>query len=157
MTTETTTTRCWCGGQIAWDGVKARCYDSRFHDPAATGEPTQIQTIYVAGPMTGYPDCNYPAFHEAAQALRDVGFTVVNPADGLAEGEGLHYVDFLREDLRAMLDCDAVATLENWWGSVGARNEIQVAGLLKMPIRPVDEWVMRKRAVDKIAGLGVGA
>ena len=27
-------------------------------------------TVYIAGPMTGLPDFNYPAFHAAASAWR---------------------------------------------------------------------------------------
>ena len=37
--------------------------------------------IYIAGPMTGRPDLNFPAFHAAATTLRDAGFDVVNPAE----------------------------------------------------------------------------
>ncbi len=145
----TNPTKCWCGGTVSEyrlsndEGPFAtewRCDDSAYHDPTATGAPTEITTIYVAGPMSGYPDNNYPEFNRVAKALREIGYTVVNPAEF---GNGRHYVDFLREDLRLMLDCHAVATLENWWESTGARNEVNVAGLLKMPVRSYVEWLER--------------
>ncbi|WP_457825134.1 DUF4406 domain-containing protein, partial [Staphylococcus aureus] len=33
--------------------------------------------IYVAGPMSGLPELNFPAFHAAAAELRAQGFDVV--------------------------------------------------------------------------------
>ena len=42
---------------------------------------SHLQTIYIAGPMTGLPECNYPAFHEAARRLRLLGYEVLNPAE----------------------------------------------------------------------------
>jgi hypothetical protein len=131
--------QCWCGGLV----VRSACVDSEFHDPSATGRPEKIERLYIAGPMTGYPECNYPAFNAAAKFLRQDGFDVVNPAEFGARDlrVGVHYVDLIREDLRLMLDCHGVATLDGWWESVGARNEVMVAGVLKMPVRTIDEWL----------------
>lgn len=134
--------RCWCGGDVQGLSGQLYCADSKFHDPTATGRPDRVRRLYVAGPMSGYPECNYPAFNDVAEKLRMVGYDVVNPAEF---GTGRHYVDFIREDLRLMLDCDGVALLEGWWESTGARNEVQVAGLLKMACRPWQEWVHRTR------------
>jgi len=137
---------CWCGGlTTVVDPIGSAilvCSDSEFHDPLATGVPERIERLYVAGPMSGYPESNYPAFNEAARRLTDAGFEVLNPATSVV-GTEAHYVDFLREDLRMMLECHGVALLEGWWESVGARNEAQVAGILKMPVRPVAEWLER--------------
>jgi hypothetical protein len=143
--------KCWCGGRIVYgrgDHGEDLCADSGFHDPHATGKLERIDKLYVAGPMSGYPDCNYPAFNEAAEALRSLGYEVINPAEF---GEGRHYVDFIREDLRLMLDCHGVATLEGWWESVGARNEVSVAGILKMPVRSVADWAGRKMFEPKMS------
>ena len=117
--------------------------ESKYHNPYATGRRSEIKLLYVAGPMTGYTECNYPAFNAAAADLRAHGYSVVNPVD-VNPPEHCHYVDLLREDLRAMIDCDGVATLEGWWESAGARNEVQVAGLLRMPVRSVTEWLDRQ-------------
>ena len=38
-------------------------------------------TIYVAGPMRGHDDYNYPAFDRQKQVLEEQGWNVVNPAD----------------------------------------------------------------------------
>ena len=43
------------------------------------------QTIYVAGPMRGYEEFNYPAFYEAERILESIGWDVVNPAKMDAE------------------------------------------------------------------------
>ena len=37
--------------------------------------------IYLAGPMRGYPNFNFPAFYTAASKLREEGHTVFNPAE----------------------------------------------------------------------------
>lgn len=37
--------------------------------------------IYIAGPMRGYPDFNFPAFFKAAKKFRSEGHEVFNPAD----------------------------------------------------------------------------
>lgn len=46
------------------------------------------QRIYIAGPMTGLPDNNYPAFHEAAARLRKRCWHVENPAENPAPPRG---------------------------------------------------------------------
>lgn len=37
--------------------------------------------VYLAGPMRGYKDFNFPAFFEAAEKLRKEGHSVFNPAE----------------------------------------------------------------------------
>ena len=37
--------------------------------------------LYIAGPMTGYPEWNFPAFREAARELRMRDFEMVSPAE----------------------------------------------------------------------------
>ncbi len=39
------------------------------------------KTIYISGPMSGLPECNYPAFNAAAAHLRALGYSVENPAE----------------------------------------------------------------------------
>ena len=137
-----TVKRCWCGGGLVYryDPKTVICIESPLHDPLADGRPKDVRRLYVAGPMSGYPECNYPAFNRAEHQLVLAGFQVVNPA-GVHIDTQHHYVDLLRADLLEMLTCHGVATLDNWWESVGARNEVQVAGTLKMPVRPLAEWL----------------
>lgn len=98
--------------------------------------------LYVAGPMTGLPDFNIPAFNAAAVELRAVGYGVENPADNTPPEPT--YTNYLRAGLAQLLRCDGVATLEEWWLSNGARWEIQTAGMLGLPIRSVGEWIALK-------------
>jgi hypothetical protein len=44
-----------------------------------------------------------------------------------------------------MLDCDGVALLPDWEFSTGARNEVNVAGLLKMPVKTYTDWIVNRQ------------
>lgn len=44
--------------------------------------------IYIAGPMRGIAEFNFPAFNQAALKLRDEGHTIFNPAEKDCERHG---------------------------------------------------------------------
>jgi hypothetical protein len=83
--------------------------------------------IYVAGPMTGMPEHNFPAFHAAAERFRAAGWRVVNPAENFHGRTDLSRSTYLRVDLILLAQCDAIALLSGWERSAGATLEAVVA------------------------------
>lgn len=92
--------------------------------------------IYLAGPMTGMPEYNYPAFHAEAARLRAVGYHVENPAENSPQPD---WDSYMRQALRQMLGCDLIALLPGWQGSRGAVLERSVALQVGLPIVEVDQ------------------
>lgn len=92
--------------------------------------------VYVAGPMTGYPELNYPAFHATAARLRGLGFDVVSPAELNPITEG--YREAMRKDILALVDCDHILLLDGWEQSKGATLEHHIATVLNIPIITLD-------------------
>ena len=111
--------------------------------------------VYVAGPMTGIPKFNFPAFDAAAASLRAAGFDVVSPAElddpedraaALASetGSSLEYGkgqkktwgQFLARDVLLIADdgIDAIFVLSGWSASRGARLETFVGFLCGIPV-----------------------
>jgi hypothetical protein len=99
--------------------------------------------VYVAGPMTGLPEFNFPAFKAAAEELRAEGLEVRSPteiSDDAAPDSytsAKPYAYYLRLSLRMLLECDAVVLLPGWDGSRGACLEKAIAEHLGMSI---SEW-----------------
>ncbi len=83
--------------------------------------------MYLSGPMTGLPNFNYPAFAQAATSLRDRGLTVVSPHEALGGHGDRTREEYMREDLKQMLECHAVCLLDGYELSPGALLEIEVA------------------------------
>lgn len=91
--------------------------------------------VYLAGPMTGLPDDNLPAFHEGAARLRALGYEVVSPAETDGEPQSSRtWADWMRRDIALLLVCDGVACLPGWEASRGATLETDIARGLGMPI-----------------------
>lgn len=103
--------------------------------------------IYLAGPMSGHPQFNFPAFYAAAKALREQGFEVISPAEmDDAEDKGVAmksatgnpadanrtWGDFLSRDVKVIADqgVEGIVFLPKWFTSRGARLEATV-GLLQ--------------------------
>jgi nucleoside 2-deoxyribosyltransferase len=90
-----------------------------------------VRRLYLAGPMTGYPDLNFPAFHKAAASLRASGYEVVNPAE-LEPDQAALWEDCMRKDIAALVTCDGIALLPGWEKSRGATLEHHIADRLGM-------------------------
>ena len=100
--------------------------------------------IYIAGPMTGYEDWNFPAFFEAERQLLELGYEVINPAhnDGSTYEEALASANsgkhswgwYMRRDLKHVLGVDMVCLLPDWKTSKGALLEVEVAKALDVPL-----------------------
>lgn len=99
--------------------------------------------IYIAGPMTGLPDSNYPAFNAAAATWRAMGWDVENPAEHFGGAQDRKYYEYVDVDVDMLKTCDAVAMLPGWRdGHSGAIWEETIARkLLGVPVldatRPV--------------------
>lgn len=113
----------------------------------------QTKCLYIAGPMTGIPQFNFPLFFAVADALRADGWTIISPAetdpeevrqaalaspDGKLDAAGKvgtetwgdclardvkQLADGIPQDDNSMLRIDGIALLPNWETSRGARLE----------------------------------
>lgn len=115
--------------------------------------------VYIAGPMSGLPQFNFPAFYAAAEALRAAGFDVVSPAElddaedkgaAMASPDGdpakakKTWGDFLARDVKLLADgvlvdpgqngglyepIEGIVFLPGWKQSKGAKLEAFVGAL----------------------------
>jgi hypothetical protein len=98
-----------------------------------------MKKIYIAGPMTGLPDFNYPAFNAAAEELRAKGWHVENPAaNPVPPCES--WVGYMRMALAQLVTCDAIWLLDGWMASKGAQLEVEVARGLGLEF--TRDWVL---------------
>ena len=81
--------------------------------------------VYICGPMSGYPEHNYPAFDAAEEVLKEQKHIVINPANltrSFCEKhriavKDLTYRHVLLTDLNLMATCDAILS-STWMGGV---------------------------------------
>ena len=59
--------------------------------------------LYLAGPMTGLPELNFPAFHAEAARLRALGYEVVNPAE-INVDPAAGWLACMRADIAQLVD-----------------------------------------------------
>ena len=100
--------------------------------------------IYIAGPMRGYPQHNFPAFDEAKVRGTKLGHRIFNPADldravGVSGDLSIPLPqNFCREcvmrDIASLFFCDAIALLPGWEQSTGACAEKALAEWLSLQI-----------------------
>jgi hypothetical protein len=93
-----------------------------------------MEKIYIAGPMTGLPELNFPAFHAAAAVLRERGHTVINPAE-INLDVGADWADCMRADIAQLVTCDSICLLPGWEKSRGATLEHHIAAALGFEVQ----------------------
>lgn len=107
--------------------------------------PNPKLKCYIAGPMSGYAEFNFPAFFAAQELFESKGYEVFNPASkdneanvqtdkSFAEGDdqklmqsGWDFRAAFDWDCNKVIYADAIYMLKGWEKSSGARAEHAVA------------------------------
>lgn len=115
--------------------------------------------IYLAGPMSGIDEFNFPAFHKYAKLLRAYGFVVLSPAETAGQVVHLSKEWYMAVDLNYVGVADEVILLPGWRHSAGAKTEAIVATALGkkvteiLPDKPglYSPLIMRRVNIDLAA------
>lgn len=89
-----------------------------------------IKSIYIAGPMSGLPEDNYPAFFDAEVKLTkaldlDGKVEIINPAKNDPDDKSWHgYMAISRKQIQQV---DVIVCLPGWELSKGATEEVSIA------------------------------
>jgi len=86
---------------------------------------------YIAGPMSGIPAFNFPAFHAAAAALRAAGYDVVSPAE--TDPEDVAAAAMASKDGKPM------SGVSETWGDALARDVKMLADGVVVAVSPIYE------------------
>lgn len=100
--------------------------------------------VYISGKISGIEDDAPALFKMAELRIKALGHEAVNPME-LPHDHGKTWHDYMREDIRAMCDCDAIYMLSNWADSKGAIVEHGLAATLGLRIiyesaQEIGEW-----------------
>lgn len=91
--------------------------------------------VYISGPVTGleYSEAS-ENFRNCAKLVESTGkYEAVNPLEG--EPEGLTWEQYMRRDIKKLMDCDRIISMPGWTGSEGAKMERELA--LSLGIKPI--------------------
>lgn len=89
---------------------------------------------YLCGPIdtAGQTEKNINEFKRAAIYLRTFGYEVISPIESVPHAN--NYLDYIKKDIREMLECDAIILLPGWPQSKGAKGELAIAMHLDMKV-----------------------
>lgn len=112
-----------------------------------------MKVVYIAGPFRGPTPWAIEQHVHHAEALAyevaKLGAMPLCPQANTRHSHGLLTEEFwLEGTVELMSRCDAVLLTDDWHDSAGARNEVQVAHKLSLPvfdsIDGLRVWLMRK-------------
>lgn len=107
--------------------------------------------LFVCGPISSGTDNSVEEqlrrFSEAAKALEDAGYVVVNPGETEYKTEGMSasqvWQTYMRSSIRQVSSAGGLALLPGWQASRGASLEVFIATQLGIDCQPVLIWLKR--------------
>jgi hypothetical protein len=91
--------------------------------------------LFIAGPMSGYEEWNFPAFYAAEESFRALGYEVCNPARLFTDMIDVpSWEDCMRITIPELMKCDGIVLLDGWKKSQGASMELFLAQKIKIKV-----------------------
>ena len=110
-----------------------------------------MKKTYISGQITGI-ETEAPLLFEAAEKkLKKLGFEPINPITINHDHHDKSWVNYMREDIKALCDCDSIFMLSNWTNSRGAIIENTLAefmGLEVMYENGFDNWYKNHYTIE---------
>lgn len=94
--------------------------------------------VYIAGPISGKEKMASVEFEKAELKLKAQGYEVINPMK-LPHNHNKMWINYMRECLKELLDCEIIYMLRNYRESPGARVELNLAIDLGIAVHYQDE------------------
>lgn len=88
-----------------------------------------MKKVYLSGPITGMEAQAPACFQKAKKEVESLGHHAINPME-LPHQHGKTWGEYMREDIKALCDCDAIYMMDGWQNSRGAQVENLVAARL---------------------------
>jgi hypothetical protein len=109
-----------------------------------------MKTTYISGKITGL-DWNdvWAKFQKADELLKSIGYQTFNPTTHPHDNNG-EWEEYMAEDIKHLLKCDAIYLLRDWQESKGARVEHAIAKELGLEIIVEGEWQIERTISKKI-------
>lgn len=114
---------------------------------------------YISGPISGLINGNFDAFQRAQTKLECEGYIVINPHEigkdiydkwakikrpdnniDAREYDKQMWHEFMKHDIKHLVDCDCIFVLDNWETSPGARMELAIAQKLDIKIYYMNDY-----------------
>lgn len=111
-----------------------------------SNQQTQPKKVYIAGPMSGLPNHNYPAFFAAEELIEAQGFSVVNPAR-LHTSMHEAWEHYMKVDISHLVTCDYLVLLEGWENSRGANLEKYIAEQLGLQVFEIHMFIFENETI----------
>ena len=92
-----------------------------------------MEKVYISGKITGIEEIAPMLFEHAEKYLTIMGFTPVNPMK-LNHQHDKSWQSYMKEDVKALCECNAIYMLNNWTESKGAIIEHTIAMYLRMKV-----------------------
>ena len=97
--------------------------------------------IYLAGPMTGIEDYNFPLFNKITREIRAEGYQVFNPAEFDNADQTHRYYMIRTLMVLSIFDFDMIVLLPNWEKSKGVKIEKFLAdNMVDLPVILVEDF-----------------
>lgn len=105
--------------------------------------------LYIAGKITGlHVDEAFEMFERGEEIVTRCGHRAVNPMTEVEQTPGREWIDYMRDGIRLLIECDGIFMLSNWGDSPGARLEKLIAEGLGLQIF----YANRAADLQKLAG-----
>ena len=92
-----------------------------------------MKKIYISGKVSGIENEAHELFAKAELWLKSFGYSVVNPMT-LTHQHDKSWHSYMKEDVKALCECDEIFMLTNWNDSKGAIIEHTIAMYLGIKV-----------------------